>query len=38
MHSECLKIWDAKTGKLISVYRGLTSLNHELTAMILDSR
>jgi WD40 repeat protein len=38
MHSDCLKIWDAKNGKLISVYRGLTSLNHELTTMILDSR
>jgi|LakMenEpi03Aug12_release.lakeMendotaPanAssembly.Ray.scaffolds.fasta_scaffold641570_1 hypothetical protein len=38
MHSDCLKIWDAKNGKLISVYRGLSSPNHELTTMILDSR
>lgn len=38
MHSDCLKIWDAKTGKLNSVYRGLNSPNSELTAMILDYR
>lgn len=25
MHSDCLKVWDAKTGKLSSVYRGLTN-------------
>jgi WD40 repeat protein len=23
MHSDCLKVWDAKTGKLNSVFRGL---------------
>ena len=38
MHSDCLKVWDAKSGKLSSVYRGLTSVNHELTSIILDSR
>lgn len=38
MHSDCIKIWDAKTGKLQSVYRGLNSPNSELTAMILDYR
>lgn len=38
MHSDCLKIWDAKTGKLNSVYRGLNNHNSELTSMILDNR
>ena len=38
MHSDCLKVWDAKTGRLNSVYRGLTSPNAELTAIILDNR
>jgi hypothetical protein len=38
MHSDCLKVWDAKTGKLSSVYRGLTNPTYELTCMILDSR
>ena len=38
MHSDCLKIWDAKTGKLASVYRGLTNPTYELTTMILDAR
>jgi hypothetical protein len=27
MHSDSIKIWDAKTGKLNSVYRGLNSPN-----------
>jgi hypothetical protein len=27
MHSDCLKVWDAKTGKLNSVYRGLNNIN-----------
>ena len=38
MHSDCIKVWDAKTGKLNSVYRGLSSQSAELTAMILDIR
>ena len=38
MHSDCIKIWDAKNGKLISVYRGLSASTAELTAMILDVR
>ena len=38
MHADCLKVWDAKTGKLSSVYRGLATPGHELTCMILDSR
>ena len=38
MHSDCLKVWDAKTGRLNSVYRGLSGTNVELTAMILDNR
>lgn len=38
MHSDCLKIWEAKTGKLNSVYRGLSGPNAELTSMILDQR
>jgi len=36
MHSDSLKVWDARDGKLISVYRGLS--NGELTAMRLDNR
>ena len=38
MHSDSLKIWDAKTGKLNSVYRGLSDNSAELTTMILDQR
>ncbi len=38
LHTDCLKVWDAKTGKLSSVYRGLTTPGYELTCMILDSR
>lgn len=38
MHADCIKIWDAKSGKLNSVYRGLNSPNSEFTAMILDHR
>lgn len=36
LHPDSLKVWDAKTGKLISVYRGLSS--HELCSIILDNR
>ena len=38
MHSDCIKVWDAKNGKLNSVYRGLSNPTAELTSMILDSR
>jgi hypothetical protein len=38
MHADCLKIWDAKTGKLTSVFRGLNNPNSEFTAMTLDNR
>lgn len=38
MHADCIKIWDAKSGRLNSVYRGLNSSNSEFTAMILDHR
>ena len=36
MHSDCLKVWDAKTGKLESVYRNIS--NDELTSAITDNR
>ena len=38
MHADCIKVWDAKNGRLTSVYRGLSSPAAELTAMILDQR
>ena len=38
MHADCIKVWDAKTGRLNSVYRGLSGPNAELTSMILDYR
>ena len=36
LHPETVKVWDVRTGKLMSVYRNICT--HELTAVILDNR
>jgi WD40 repeat protein len=36
LHPDCIKIWDIRTGKLLSVYRELSTA--ELTACVLDTR
>ena len=33
---DSVKVWDVRTGKLMSVYRNICT--HELTAVILDNR
>jgi len=37
LHPDCIKVWDARDGKLVSVYREL-SKDRELTACVLDER
>ena len=37
LHPDCIKVWDARDGRLVSVFREL-SKERELTVCVLDQR
>jgi WD40 repeat protein len=37
-HPKCIKVWDACDGRLISVFRDLTTNNRDITCICLDKR